>query len=182
MYCKNGTPQLAGQERILYSSGIQSSLHITSSNILSGGARVSKLFLLHTECPCPSTPVSNFLASLPGTYYLCTELQLPVSVLILSDHLAFWLLFFCCYFRKQDDIMNNHGLITLLKQLSTQGLSCFTEMNFENTLKSEQLFLCGTWSSILQEVRRVILILVKDYYYYCFSNYYHLMYHLSTIL
>ena len=45
--------------------------------------------------------------------------------------------------------MNNHGLITLLKQLSTQGLSCFTEINFEKTLKSEQLFLCGTWSSVI---------------------------------
>ena len=48
---------------------------------------------------------------------------------------AFWLLFFCCYFRKQDDIMNNHGLITLLKQLSTQDLSCFTEINFEKNIK-----------------------------------------------
>lgn len=48
---------------------------------------------------------------------------------------AFWLLFFCCYFRKQDDIMNNHGPITLLKQLSTQGLSCFTEINFEKNIK-----------------------------------------------
>ena len=83
------------------------------------------------------SPISWLLGSLPGTCYLCTELQLPVSVLILSNHLAFWLLFFCCYFRKQDDIMNNHGLITLLKQLSTQGLSCFTEINFEKTLKSE---------------------------------------------
>lgn len=87
--------------------------------------------------PMPFNSSLQFPASLPGTYYLCTELQLPFSVLILSDHLAFWLLFFCCYFRKQDDIMNNHGLITLLKQLSTQGLSCFTEMNFEKTLKSE---------------------------------------------
>lgn len=78
--------------------------------------------------------------------------------------------------------MNSHGLITLLKQLSTQGLTCFTKTNFEKTLKSEQLFLCGTWSSMLQEVRRVILILVKDYYYYWFSNYYPLMYHLSMIL
>lgn len=34
-------------------------------------------------------------------------------------------------------IMNSHGLITLLKQLSTQGLPCFTEINFEKTLKSE---------------------------------------------
>ena len=33
--------------------------------------------------------------------------------------------------------MNNHGLITLLKQLSTQGLPCFTKTNFEKTLKSE---------------------------------------------